>query len=266
MSVISRILHTLRPDAPVSYSNLDEQEIVTRLLARLGVRAGFCVDIGASDGLTMSNSRALFEAGWSGLAVEYDPAKFAALARASAGLPNVSLAKCKVTPENVLPLLQAHSTPERFDFLTLDIDGYDYFVLESILSRYRPSLVVAEVNEKIPPPLKFTVKYDPDYRWNEDHFYGMSVSKLYELCSERDYSLVELHYNNAFLIPSELTDGESLTDVTAYERGYLLKPDRKEKFHWNAPAEPILALPPQEALEMAREWFKGYEGKFELSL
>lgn len=266
MQSLARVLRKLRPTNQTSYSNLDEQEVITRRLARLNVGRGYCVDIGASDGLTMSNTRALFESGWSGLAVEYDPVKFSALARASAGLPNVSLAKCAVTPDNVLPLLEAYNTPERFDFLSLDIDGYDFFVLERLLSRHRPALICAEVNEKIPPPLKFTVKYHPDYGWNEDHFYGMSVSKLYELCSARDYSLVELHYNNAFLVPNELDGGESLTDAEAYCTGYLARPDRQQKFPWNADTEPLHSMPPHEALAFLRHLFSKYDGRYELYL
>ena len=42
---------------------------------------------------------------------------------------------------------------------------------EEWLTRYRPELICAEVNEKIPPPLKFSVRWDPNYRWSNDHFW-----------------------------------------------------------------------------------------------
>lgn len=49
------------------YSQNNEEEIV---LAYFGSRIGNLLDIGANDGITLSNSRALMEAGWSGTLVE----------------------------------------------------------------------------------------------------------------------------------------------------------------------------------------------------
>lgn len=161
------------------YSNIDEQSVIQENLKVLGIeKAGYCVDIAASDGVTMSNTYPLYLNEWKGLAVEFDPEKFALLASRYRFFSSVNLAKCMVTPENVVALLLANETPKEFDFLNLDIDGYDYFVLDQILSNYRPKLVCTEINEKIPPPIKFTVKWDASYIWAGDHFYGQSISQL----------------------------------------------------------------------------------------
>jgi hypothetical protein len=248
------------------YSNLDEESCIRKYLAQLGSAQGFCVDIAASDGVAMSNTFRLFQQSWKGLAVEYDPEKFARLARTYVRFPDVQLAKCKVTPQNVLALLETCEVPRTFEFLNLDIDSYDYFVLEQMLQEFRPSLICAEINEKIPPPIKFTVLYRPDHAWAEDHFYGQSISQLHELCLRFGYSLVELHYNNAFLIPEELSTNASLTPEAAYQSGYLLKPDRKSKFPWNANMEEVLTLPPAQAVEFVDRYFGQYRGRFRCSL
>ena len=112
-----------------NYSNLDEQSIITAYLNTINLESRYCVDIGASDGISMSNTYSLYKDGWGGLAVEFDAQKFSSLASSYASFPNVKLAKCMVTPPNVLSLLSANEIPERFEFLNLDIDGYDYFVL-----------------------------------------------------------------------------------------------------------------------------------------
>lgn len=226
---------------------------------------GYCVDIAASDGTSMSNTYTLFTRGWSGLAVEYDANKFASLATRYRVFPEVHLCKCKVTPLNIVSLLTANEVPRDFDFLSLDIDGYDYYMLEQLLMQYRPRLICAEINEKIPPPLKFTVKYDPLYEWNVDHFYGQSISSLHSLVSSYEYSLVDLHYNNAFLIPSELCSKRSLTPEEAYCQGYKDKTDRKEKWSWNADMEEALHMKPEDALDFISRYFEKYKGKFEIS-
>jgi len=98
-------------------------------------------------------------------------------------------------------------------FLNIDIDGYDYYVLDAILSTYRPHLITAEINENIPPPIKFSILYTKNGSWNgwsgksSDHFFGMSISKLYDLCIKHSYDLINLNYNNAFLMPHETNIG-----------------------------------------------------------
>ncbi len=254
------------PARSTHYSNLDEQGVIKRLLSHLGVASGFCVDIAASDGTTMSNTYPLYEDGWTGIAAECDPGKFTALAAAYARFPAVDLARCMVTPDNVIALLEASSTPKEFGFLNLDIDGYDYFVLERMLHRYRPRLICVEVNEKIPPPLKFTVRWDSRYVWAGDHFYGASISKMHELCVTHHYALTELHYNNAFLVPAELWNGPSLSPEQAWCTGYRDKADRREKYPWNANMDDLLSMSPEGAIAALRTRFRDRDGMYDLSL
>lgn len=249
-----------------SFSNLDEQSVINSYLKKLNIDSGYCVDIAASDGITMSNTYALYKQGWKGLAVELDASQFSRLATSYVDFQGVNLSKCMVTPLNIVHLLQAHSAPVNFHFLSLDLDGYDYFVLEKILEVYRPNLICVEINEKIPPPIKFTVKWDKNYVWANDHFYGQSISQLNKLIMRHKYALVELHYNNAFLIPVELSPSPSVTPEKAYRLGYLEKPDRKQKFPWNENMEEVLNLEPHKALDFINNFFRKYEGLFEASI
>ena len=61
------------------YSHLDEQSIIKEYLNTLGLESGCCVDIAASDGISMSNTYSLYKDGWGGLAVEFDAWKFSCL-------------------------------------------------------------------------------------------------------------------------------------------------------------------------------------------
>lgn len=247
------------------YSALGEQEVAARLFAALGIANGVAVDVAACDGVSKSNTLALYEAGWTGLAVEGDPARFAQLARSYRELTQVSLARFWVTPENVAGLLEAAGVPREFEFLNLDLDSYDHFVLAALLERFRPRVICAEINEKIPPPLRFSVRYDPSHVWRQDHFYGQSLSKLHELAVARDYALVELHYNNAFLVPRE-AGLPALAPEEAYRTGYLERADRLKAFPWNADMEPLHSLPVDEQVAFVREKFAAYEGLYDLDV
>jgi hypothetical protein len=260
-------LRRMRPVSPSGargYSNFGEDEIIRDLLGKIALRHRFAVDIGAGDGETMSNSYGLFAAGWEGLAAEWDAGRFARLAYRYAGFSGARLARVRVTPENVQGLLAAAETPREFGFLNLDIDSFDHFVLERLLTAYRPSLICAEINEKIPPPLKFSVKWDPSHHWAEDHFFGQSLSMLEDLGKRHDYALVGLEYNNAFLIPRELNPVPALPAAEAYRGGYASRPDRLQRLPWNRDMEPLLSMDAEAAKAFVREKFAAYAGKYVL--
>jgi hypothetical protein len=265
-AIYRRGLRRIRARSRGIYSNFDEQLLIRKYLTALKIETGVCVDIAAGDGVKISNTYSLFRQGWTGLAVEYDPTNFARLASAYRGFPGVNLSRSKVTPPNVVSLLKANDVPKNFSFLSLDIDGYDYFVLEQILGDFRPSLICVEINEKIPPPLKFTVKWDPRYVPSGNHCYGQSICQMHTLCPLFHYSLVEVHYNNAFLIPEEINRYPSLTPEDGYRKGYLDQPDRKERFPWNANMEEVLRLPPEQAANFVNEFFSAHKGMFTCSV
>ncbi len=244
------------------FSNFNEQELIAKYLTQYPPKHRFCIDIGAGDGEKTSNSCALFHEGWAGLALEWDGEKFSRLAYKYAIYPSVRLSRSRVTPQNVQALLQSAEVPQNFGFLSLDIDSYDYFVLEKILEQYQPSLLCIEINEKIPPPIKFSVQWDENFRWTGDHFYGHSLAMLEMLALRFDYVIVGLEYNNAFLLPQKIFQGtkRSLTEI--YVEGYLQKPDRLQRLPWNKDMEDLQNLNPEQVVEAIHNRFAKYAGKY----
>jgi hypothetical protein len=244
---------------------------ISALLARLGLTCGYAVDIAAADGVTQSCTLALFrDQGWSGLAVECDANKFAKLAYAYASFAQVELAKCKVSPDNIVALLQAHGAPRDLHFVNLDIDSYDLFVVKALLAGgFRPRLISMEVNEKLPPPLYFTVLYSPDHIWQEDHFFGCSAVAAAETVRPFGYILAGQHYNNVFFVEAGLAAKAGIEDRdvgVAYASGYRDAADRESLFPWNADVDAALTMMPNNALAFFEEHFRAYRGKYELRL
>jgi hypothetical protein len=215
----------------------------------------------------MSNTFALFNSGYAGVAVEYNPERFAKLADWYQFFPDAKLLRCKALPSNIVALLQTAETPKNFGFLNLDVDSYDYFILEQMLTEYRPSLMCIEINERIPYPIKFTVNFHPTHFWKEDHFFGQSLAQLHDLCTANDYELVELAYNNAFYVPKELNTFGTIDPAKAYQKGFVEKTDRIAKFPKNQEVEPLLTMPTAEAIEWLKNNFdQNYKGMYSLSV
>jgi hypothetical protein len=135
-----------------------------------------------------------------------------------------------------------------------------------VLGSFRPRVVVTEINEKIPPPVRFRVGYDPDFQL-QLHFFGYSIASLEELCARHDYALLALEYNNAFVAPRELLGRHDALDAaTAYRRGYSGRPDRRQRFPRNHDMEALHSMTPAEAVAFLKNFFARHDGKYELSL
>ena len=243
-------------------SNFNEERIIGALLARTRPRHRYYVDIAAGDGATMSNTLALARAGWEGLAVEGDAEQFARLARRYAEYTRVRLARARVTPDNVVDLLRSHEVPREFGVLSLDIDSYDHYVLARLLEAFRPGLICAEINEAIPPPVKFSVTYRADHAWAKDHFFGQSLAMLDGLRARHGYALVQVEYNNAFLVPEEVSPVPSRPAAEVYREGYLARPDRLIRLPWNREMEYLQDLPPDQVVAALHARFARYAGRY----
>jgi hypothetical protein len=89
---------------------------------------------------------------------------------------------------------------------------------------------------------------------------------LDDLCEEFGYVILELEYNNAFLAPRELARGRGVDATTAYARGYLDRPDRKEKFSLNFDMEAVYSLSDEESFEFLKNFYAKFPGEFHLEL
>jgi len=249
------------------FSNFDEQAIIGKYIDLLEIRdkSETVVDIGAGDGARSSNTFALVQAGWSVLGVEYDNRKFGLLAQNYSFYPNARSCRFMVSSTNIVDLLKAYSVEKDFGVLSLDIDGCDYWVLDAILSRFRPKLVVSEFNEKIPPPVKFVVNDVPEFNLRF-HFFGYSIAKLQDLLKKHDYVLLENEYNNVFIAPAEIAADHSISIEQAYLEGYVNRPDRREKFGSNEDMDPLLRMDPQQAVDFLGRYYGGYKGEYQIEI
>jgi hypothetical protein len=250
------------------FSNFDEEQILRRYIDALlpPVRAArTAIDLGAGDGVKGSNTFALFSNGWCGLGVECNVRKAGRLAKTYEPFAHVAAVRARVAPQTVVQLLEEQGVAREFDVLSLDIDSYDYLVLDELLAHFRPRIVVTEINEKIPPPIKFHVKYDPDFRL-QHHFYGYSIASLAELCARHGYAIMELEYNNAFLAPRELYGEQRQSVDEIYREGYTERSDRAKKFSSNRDVDILQAMSPTAALKFIQHFFARHRGKYELSL
>jgi hypothetical protein len=264
--IIELALQKVRYSIRGRFSHANEQSILAKYIEKLlpGDRPRTVVDIGAGNGVRWSNSYALLLAGWKALGVEAEPQKFALLSKVYGKFPAAHASNSLASPENICALLRDFDIEENFGVLCVDIDGNDYWVLDAILTQFRPGLVVTEINENIPPPIRFVVKFDPDFQLRH-HFYGYSIAALEDLCQQHNYGILELEYNNAFLAPRELRGAQFRDAASVYREGYLDRPERRARFASNIDMEPLYSLSPGAGIQFLREFYASDEGNYYLA-
>jgi SAM-dependent methyltransferase len=249
------------------FSHSDEQQILKKYIDELVPkdRPRTVVDIGAGNGVRWSNSYALVLKGWNALGIEADPHKYDLLRQVYRSFPNAKACNRRVQPDSINSLLESFAIDQNFSILCLDIDGNDHWILDAILSSFRPRLIVTEINEKIPPPIRFVVKYDPAFRLRH-HFYGYSIAALADLCARHGYGILRLEYNNAFIAPLELAAERFIDAAVAYEQGYRNRADRKKQFSPNFDVDALLSMSPEEGIQFLKRFYAKDEGSYYLGI
>lgn len=207
-------------------SQFGEDGIIEHIIDVIKPADKYCVEFGAWDGVLHSNCNNLLKNhGWSGLMIEADPDKFTKLMATYRGFPKVSYANRFVnfTGEDRLDqILGEEEAPKSFGVLSIDIDGNDYYIWES-LTAYTPEIVVIEMNPSIPNDVVFV--QDKSFEVNQ----GCSLLALIRLGRQKGYELAVCTEGNAIFVRR---DKFPLLGVTDNDIWALYRPDQDGRiFH-----------------------------------
>ncbi len=179
------------------YSQNDDDGILEGIFQRLGVTRGTCVDVGANDGLYLSNTANLIlHHGWGGVLIEGSSKHLPKLRATMQGRDNVRCIEALVSfeGENTLDaILDRAGVPNRFDLLSIDVDGIDFHIWES-LSAHTPTVVIVEYNPSIPNHVEFVQPRDGSIN------YGNAIRSLERLGRRKGYVPVYVTETNLIVV------------------------------------------------------------------
>jgi hypothetical protein len=181
-------------------SQCGEDGILERLFDLIGKdeSSKWCVEFGAWDGKHLSNTWNLINNhAYKGVLIEGSAERFNDLLGTYAGNPGVHCVNRMVTfepgPDSLDSIFAATPMPQVFDLLSIDIDGNDWYVWES-LRNYLPRVVVIEFNSTIPNDVVFV--QDKDLLVNQ----GCSLLALIDLGKVKGYELAVVTFTNAIFV------------------------------------------------------------------
>lgn len=161
------------------YSQFGESKVLYQIFEKIGTHNKYGVEFGASDGYWLSNLRMFLDIGWTGLQME--------------GVEeNKNDVKSEfVTRENINYLFEKYDVPNKFDLLSIDLDGNDYWIWKEI--KYEPNVVIIEFNAHFDKDARVVIEYDDKHVWDFTFAYGASFKAMCELAESKGYYLYNQH-------------------------------------------------------------------------
>jgi hypothetical protein len=188
-----------------------EDGILQKILEIIGIRNKWVVEIGAWDGKYLSNSWNLINRkGWHGVLVECDERRCVKLRENYAALPTVTIQHKSVgfnaaASNSIDHILADTAIPVDFDVLSIDIDGNDYYIWQSMM-RYLPRIVIIEYNPTAANDVVFI--QDADDAVNQ----GCSLLALIQLGKDKGYELACVTQCNGIFVRSDVFPALGVVD------------------------------------------------------
>jgi len=182
------------------YSQFGEDGILEKILEKIESKDGWCVEFGAWDGIHLSNTFNLIKnKGYRPVLIEADKKKFQDLQRNMAPFNAVLINEfVEFEGANTLDnILGRTSIPKNFDFLSIDIDGNDYWIFDSLVD-YRPKVICIEYNPSIPNDVDYVQPRDFSVKR------GAGAMSLCQLAKRKSYELIATTRCNLFFVDKEL--------------------------------------------------------------
>jgi hypothetical protein len=200
-------------------SQADEDGILLFLFSIIGVARKLSVEICAGNGIECNTANLILNHGWHGLLVDGDEAnvergrRFFARSKHTYVYPP-RFACAWVTRGSINEILTTNGFSGEIDLLSLDLDGVDYWIWESITA-VAPRVVVVEYQDILGPDRSWTVPYADDFSARDypmtngmPNFAGASLPAFVKLGRRKGYRLVGVNrYGyNAFFVRNGLGD------------------------------------------------------------
>ena len=201
-----------------------EDGVIRYLFDEIGYESRWFLEFGF--GAVQCNSlRLMVHEGFSGLLMDGsdENVNFFNFAAEKMGFDKVRAVQTFITRSNLQDLVTGNGVPREIDFLSLDVDGNDYWFWEE-LDCVSPRVVCIEYNAGCGPDVSWSVPYDDNFERYAKHpsgfFHGASLAALEALGRRKGYYLIgcDLTGTNAFFLRQDIhIDGVSaLTSREAF--------------------------------------------------
>lgn len=218
-------------------SQTGEDGIIQYLINKVPIKNKIFVEFGVENYTEASTRFLLQNDNWSGLIIDGSKEHMDSVINSELGWKYALKAVASfITKDNINDIIKNAGIEGEIGILSVDIDGNDYWVLESI-DCVNPQILIVEYNSMFGPRAKITVPYDENFVRTNKHYsnlyYGASISAITDLANKKGYSLVGSNKfgNNLFFVRQDYQPIENqISPEKAYAKSKF-KESRNEKGH-----------------------------------
>ena len=112
----------------------------------------------------------------------------------------------KIIRENINELIFSNINEKQIDFLSIDIDGNDYWVLDKI-NTDKINIICSEYNPWIGNNTQKVMPYDKNFTYKNDYYFGASLHSYVNLLKSKNFDLVAMESSgiNAFYVKKKFS-------------------------------------------------------------
>jgi len=199
-----------------------EDGIIRYLFDAIGFESRWFVEFGFG-AVQCNGLRLMMKEDFNGLLMDgsTENVEFFEFAARKLGIDRVKAVQAFITLDNLESLITGQGVPREIDFLSLDVDGNDYWFWKA-LDCVSPRVVCIEYNAGLGPDLSVTIPYDPEFERYARHasgfFHGASLAALEKLGRQKGFNLIgcDSTGTNAFFLRSDISI-EGVPAVTSRE-------------------------------------------------
>lgn len=192
------------------HSQWGEDGLIQYLIRKVNVEAPVFVEFGVEN-YREANTRFLLERNnWSGLVIDGSEKNINDIKQDEIYWKYNLKAECAfIDKDNINELIRKNGIKGDVGLLSVDIDGNDYWVWQSI-DVISPRIVICEYNSCFGSEKSVTVPYDPTFFRTDVHYsnlyWGASISAFADLARSKGYSLIgsNIAGNNLFFVRDDV--------------------------------------------------------------
>ena len=203
----NKTLPTLNSTGFRVFSQFEEDGMLLYIFSIIGMTQKKFIEIGSDDGVNSNSANLYFNFGWQGLFIDGNPTSIKRGKKFFQKYPHPWFYKpkfkcAKVTRENINSLIEQQGFTGEVGFLSIDIDGNDYWIWDAI-DVIAPQVVMIETHVEFGMH-DIVVPYDPNYFAPGKHpiYHGASPVAMNKLGEKKGYRLIganELGFNFIFV-------------------------------------------------------------------
>ena len=171
-------------------SQFGEDGLIEAVFDKIGESNRWCFEVGAADGLMLSNTKRLRDAGWYAVLIEGDPLSAGKCRQWES--QRVQVHQTKIEANSLDKILAFSGAPIGLDLGVIDIDGQDYWAWEG-LAMFRPRLMLME----------FMYVGDPLFVPPKDGEGQAGKQAIVDLGTSKGYTPVAKTYCNLLFVDSQ---------------------------------------------------------------